>query len=431
MALEDFSADENTQVVRRVYEKEDLNTTASLSKVFRLEWHVDDVSGKNIILWDDILAAFKDVVHVRVGEKILPFLKGRNFKTLDPLRIAAIPGVTLDVVVTGQLVHPESTSSQEAQTKSPLKELSLRSLQNALPTTPHEHNSVSSNSLVTNTIRRNPAYGLVEEALENYTHIENPATAPARRGPQVILNNQSPANHDDDPKAQNSPNKTQQNAGAPQENAPITTLDFAESLMKAAQGDKDAQVDVGDMYRKGQVVAQDYQAAMDWYLKATGQKDPVGQRRIGYIYDCGLGVAQSHSTAIRWYFLAAEQGDVIAQCNIGLSYQHGQGVFQDYGKAMKWFRKAADQGHAHSQYAIGYLYEHGLGVPEDDVQAVKWYRKAAEQGHSISQFNLGVMYYYGQGIPEDKAKAMKWYRRAAEQGNEPAKKEIAKLATEK
>jgi hypothetical protein len=81
MAQEDPSSDENTQMVRRVYESEDLNTTASLSKVFRFESYFDEVSGKNIILWDDILAAFKDVVHVRLGEKIFPFLKGRDFKT--------------------------------------------------------------------------------------------------------------------------------------------------------------------------------------------------------------------------------------------------------------------------------------------------------------------------------------------------------------
>ncbi|KAG0282803.1 hypothetical protein BGZ96_012817, partial [Linnemannia gamsii] len=164
MELEDFSPDENTQVVRRVYENEDLNTTASLSKVFRLEWHFDDVSDKNIILWDDILAAFKDVVHVRAGVKILPLLKDRNFKTLEPFRIAAVPGVTLEVVVTGQLVRPESTSLQEAQNKTQLNDMSLESLQNTLPTMPHEHNGISSNSLATNTIRRNPAYGLVEEA---------------------------------------------------------------------------------------------------------------------------------------------------------------------------------------------------------------------------------------------------------------------------
>ncbi|KAG0289923.1 hypothetical protein BGZ96_006610, partial [Linnemannia gamsii] len=117
MVLQDSSSDEHSQVVRRVYENEDLNTTTSLSKVFRLARHFDNVSGKDIILWDDVLAAFKDAVHVRSGETVLPFLKGRDLRDLEPLRIVAVPGVTLDVIVTGQLTRSESTTLQEAQTK--------------------------------------------------------------------------------------------------------------------------------------------------------------------------------------------------------------------------------------------------------------------------------------------------------------------------
>ncbi|KAG0272414.1 hypothetical protein BGZ96_005325, partial [Linnemannia gamsii] len=167
MALEDPSTNERTQPVRRVYENEELSSNtaiASLSKVYYLECHFDDISGKDIILWEDILGAFKDVLQVRAGAKILPFLKGRDFKTLDPLRIAAVPDVILEIVVTGQLVHPDSTSLQETQTMTPLKEMSLKSLQNSLANTPQEHSSASQNNVATNTIGRNPAYGLVEEA---------------------------------------------------------------------------------------------------------------------------------------------------------------------------------------------------------------------------------------------------------------------------
>jgi hypothetical protein len=80
MVVENSSSNERSQAVRRVYDNEDLNTSASLSKVFRLAYHFDDISGKNIVLWDDILAAFKDAIHVRAGDNILPFLKGRDFK---------------------------------------------------------------------------------------------------------------------------------------------------------------------------------------------------------------------------------------------------------------------------------------------------------------------------------------------------------------
>jgi hypothetical protein len=46
-----------------------------------LPYHPDTSSGKDILLWDDILAAFKeDVIHVLSGTIILPFLKGPDFK---------------------------------------------------------------------------------------------------------------------------------------------------------------------------------------------------------------------------------------------------------------------------------------------------------------------------------------------------------------
>jgi TPR repeat protein len=284
----------------------------------------------------------------------------KTIGSLDPLRIAAVPGVTLDVVITGQSVHPESILLQGAAPKTLPKEISLESLQYSLPNSSQEHSSASSNNSVSNnnasnTIRRNPAYGLVEEALENYNHIENPATAPARRGPQLIPNDQSSAQdeHDDPSKPQHSPNKIQQQARSPQGTASGITRDFAQTLMKATLGDKDAQVAVGDMYKDGQGVAQDYQAAMDWYLKAAEQDDPVGQRKVGVLYDHGLGVTQNYSTAMEWYLLAAEQGSPPAQRNIANLYRAGRGVPQDDSKAMEWYLKAADQGNAAAQQSIG------------------------------------------------------------------------------
>ncbi|KAG0282656.1 hypothetical protein BGZ96_000260 [Linnemannia gamsii] len=388
MILEDSSS--CNQAVRRVYENEDLNTTTSLSKVFYLECNYDDVSAKDIILWDDILAAFKDVVHARSGAKILPFLKGRNFKTLDPLRIAAVPGVTLDVIVTGQLVRPESTSSQ-AQTKTLLKEMSLESPLNSPPRTPQKHGSASFNNPVTNAVERNPAYGLVEEALENYNHIDNPATAPRCRRPQETPNNQSPVHEDDDDdddKAQYSPKKTPQNTLTPQEDASITILFCT---------DPD---------------------------ESSEQKDPVGQRRVGYLYDNGLGVNQSYSTAVEWFLLAAEQGDPQAQRNIGFMYYHGRGVPQNHSKAMDWFQKAANQGNAAAHYNVGLLYEHGLGVSQDFDKAVEWYFKAADKNDPDSLFKFGYFYDNGFGVTQNYSAAMESYLKAAEQGNPQAERNI-------
>ncbi|KAK5829510.1 hypothetical protein F5H01DRAFT_316377 [Linnemannia elongata] len=72
----------NVQAVRRIYDTEEsVNATTTPTSTMYLVSHPDPASGKDILLWDDILAAFKvDVVHVRSGAVVLPFLKGPDFK---------------------------------------------------------------------------------------------------------------------------------------------------------------------------------------------------------------------------------------------------------------------------------------------------------------------------------------------------------------
>ncbi|OAQ29368.1 HCP-like protein [Linnemannia elongata AG-77] len=105
------------QAVRRIHE----NGHAVIDNgagTIQIVCQPDTSSGKNILLWDDIKAVFGNALYVRSGDFALPYLKGPDFKNLDPLRIAAIPGVTLDVVVTGPAVDaspPSSAFNQIAQ----------------------------------------------------------------------------------------------------------------------------------------------------------------------------------------------------------------------------------------------------------------------------------------------------------------------------
>ncbi|KAK3836713.1 MAG: hypothetical protein J3R72DRAFT_423848 [Linnemannia gamsii] len=118
MTQNESTSEEYTQAVRvceqgQTTSNNDNNNIPS-TEVFRLACHSDSTSsGKVIILWDDILAAFSNVVHVRSGTRILPFLKGSDFKNLDPLRIAAVPGATLDVIISGQSARSEVTPQQK------------------------------------------------------------------------------------------------------------------------------------------------------------------------------------------------------------------------------------------------------------------------------------------------------------------------------
>ncbi|KAF9085607.1 hypothetical protein BGX23_009530, partial [Mortierella sp. AD031] len=193
--------------------------------------------------------------------------------------------------------------------------------------------------------------------MDNYSHIDNPATAPPSRAFQTLSIDHE--QHEDDVAGpQHSSNKTQPRA--PQEDTASAFKDLTQTMASAILGDKNAQASLENKYRDGQGVHQDYQAALDWYPKI------------------------------------AEQGDASAQFNIGVFYSIGQGMPQDYSLAMEWYCKAAGQGHADAQLKIGFFYDHGQGVPQDYSQAMVWYRKAADQGHISAQFNIGVLHNNGR-----------------------------------
>ena len=74
---------------------------------------------------------------------------------------------------------------------------------------------------------------------------------------------------------------------------------------------------------------------------ATG--DALAQVNLGNMYRTGEGVPQDYAEAMRWYRLAADQGHAAAQFNLGVMYTDGNGVPQDYVQAHMWFNLAASR----------------------------------------------------------------------------------------
>ncbi len=124
----------------------------------------------------------------------------------------------------------------------------------------------------------------------------------------------------------------------------------------AEEGDKYAQVCLGNMYYYGEFLEK-------MYCNGRGR-------------------------AVKWYRKAAEQGHAAAQYKLGLMYHYGHGVDENYSTAVEWYRKAAEQGHAYAQCNLGKMYRYGYGVDQNKSTAMKWYRKAAEQGVAYAQRNL-------------------------------------------
>ena len=198
--------------------------------------------------------------------------------------------------------------------------------------------------------------------------------------------------------------------------APEQVVD--EEILAAVTGDPAAQYGLGEAYRAGSQIRQDYNEAAQWYRRAGEEGHPAAQYGLGDFYRRGKGVAQNYPAAAEWYRKAADQGHVEAQYWLGGLYRiGGNGVEQDYAAAAAWYRRASVQGHARAQYRLGRLYETGQGVSQDCSEAANWYGKAASQGDAAAQHRLGDLYYFGAGVTENHVRALEWYWKAAEKGH--------------
>lgn len=73
-------------------------------------------------------------------------------------------------------------------------------------------------------------------------------------------------------------------------------------------------------------------------IKARADKGEAEyQVKLGNIYKEGKGVPQDYSQALKWYHEAARQGNAESQFMIGVMYHFGKGVPQDYKEVFKWY----------------------------------------------------------------------------------------------
>ncbi|KAG0059502.1 hypothetical protein BGZ89_000355 [Linnemannia elongata] len=409
------------QAVRPI-SKDNLNSpTLTPAPTVHFDCHSNPATGKSFVLWDDIRLVFTDALYVRHNTKVVPFMKDAEWMPLKPLRIAAVPDAVLDIVVDNPLVRLEVAVQQTTIADTPKEARSQD--------TPHEDTTLKlASSPASSAPRRNPVYGLVETAMQNYSHIDHPDFRPKPRGPQYVptTKHEEGTNRSTDNASKNDNEPTNINAQvnndqpstshshrSPQAHTPTAAVrDISPIVSKASLGDTKSQVELGDMYRTGNVVEQDFDKARYWYLKAANRGDPSGQCNVGHLYRLELGVDRNHSTAMSWYKKAADQGHAEGQCYVGLVHDYGLLGAVDYSAAMEWYMMAANQGLAYAQCCIGILYDMGKGVPKDYDKAMEWYLRAAEQGHPLAQLWIGYMYKTGEGVSQDEAIALDWLSKA-------------------
>lgn len=76
-----------------------------------------------------------------------------------------------------------------------------------------------------------------------------------------------------------------------------------------------------------------------WYSKAAEQGQPAAQAKMGDAYRLGLGVLQDYKIALTWYLKSAAQGYKQAYLILGMMYKNGLGVVVDHEKAKEHLEK--------------------------------------------------------------------------------------------
>jgi hypothetical protein len=209
--------------------------------------------------------------------------------------------------------------------------------------------------------------------------------------------------------------------------APARTSD-AEWLRRLQKhvdkGNAEAQVILGTRYFYGATgetkLQQDFKRAVQLFERAAAQGNAEAQDDLGLCYAHGQGVEIDHEAAAQLFQRAAEQGYPLAHYNLGNAFYEGKGVAQSYAEAVKCYRLAAAQGHPNALFNLGVCHADGIGVAQSYDEAVKWYRLAVAQDHAGALFNLGMCH-----VPQDLDEALRLFERAAAKGDTRAATAVA------
>lgn len=207
----------------------------------------------------------------------------------------------------------------------------------------------------------------------------------------------------------------------------IQNVPRAEKLYKQAYslGVVGSSIPLAAIYRTGEGtpveedgqghVKENHTEAVRWALIAAEAGIDRGQNILGELYRDGVGVRQNFETALVWFEEAAKQDLALAYYNASRIYRDPDLGFTDMDKGLEYLKRAADKGNAAAMIDLALSYANGTGVPQDYTLALEWYSKAAARNRR-SAVKLAKAYEEGVFGAPDPARAYKWYYVAEESG---------------
>jgi len=128
--------------------------------------------------------------------------------------------------------------------------------------------------------------------------------------------------------------------------------DMPALVARAAAGDPQALVEIGNRFFFGEAVAQDLHEAFSCYLRAAEAGSDAGMVNVASCYRRGEGVAKDLTLAVKWYERASQTDPTFAPFELGVMYENGEGVPTDREKAIRLFFVALEGDHPDARAAL-------------------------------------------------------------------------------
>jgi TPR repeat protein len=175
-------------------------------------------------------------------------------------------------------------------------------------------------------------------------------------------------------------------------------------------GDVEAQFVLGTLYDVSEaIVPRDLTKAVSFYHKAAEQGHTKSQFYLGQMYRNGDGVEKDPDAAFKWYTLAALAGYSDAQYDLGMSYSYAVGTERNMAQAFDWFYEAAIQNNAAAQNNLGWMFYEGQHVTKNLVSALAWSELSMSNGYGPENNGLYRRSMTDQEILKGKGLAERCY----------------------
>ena len=137
-------------------------------------------------------------------------------------------------------------------------------------------------------------------------------------------------------------------------------------------------------YEHGVGCEQDYQKALECYLKALDAGSKNIYHKLGLYAYYGYGLDKDLPLAFSYFYKGASENEVACYYYLGVMYAKGEGIEKDLAKAFYWYQMGANNGDMKSMYNVAIYYENGIYVPKDDDKAYYWMKKSANLGFDLA-----------------------------------------------